>query len=202
MGVGKTIQALMIAYYFKQDWPLIVICPASLKFVWRDEIVKWIPSVREGDVQIIENGKEHFNPHCCVFIMSYELASKRADDLEDLNFQICIADEAHYMKSREAKRSKKLMPVLQKAKRCILLTGTPILSHPVELYNLLKILRPDIMTSFTQYAQRYCDPKATRFGLDYTGSTCIDELNYLLTSTMMIRRLKKQVLTQLPPKTR
>jgi SWI/SNF-related matrix-associated actin-dependent regulator 1 of chromatin subfamily A len=83
--------------------------------------------------------------------MSYELASKRAQDLEDLNFQICIADEAHYLKSRDAKRTKKLMPILSKAKRCILLTGTPILSHPVELYNLLKVLRPEVMTSFTQY---------------------------------------------------
>ena len=112
MGVGKTIQALVIAYYFKQEWPLLVICPASLKFVWRDEIVKWIPKVKEPDVQIIENGKEKFNPNCCVFILSYELASKRAADLEDLGFQVCIADEAHYMKSREAKRAKKLMPVL------------------------------------------------------------------------------------------
>jgi len=94
------------------------------------------------------------------------------------------------------------MPVLTKAKRTILLTGTPILSHPVELYNLLKVLRPDVMTSFTQYTQRYCDPKASRFAMDYTGSTCVDELNYILTSTMMIRRLKKQVLTQLPSKTR
>ena len=83
--------------------------------------------------------------------MSYDLAAKRAQDLEDLNFQMVIADEAHYLKSREAKRTKKLMPVLSKAKRCILLTGTPILSHPVELYNLLKILRPDVMTSYTQY---------------------------------------------------
>lgn len=63
------------------------------------------------------------------------------------------------MKSRDAKRSKKLIPIFQKAKRCMLLTGTPILSHPVELFNLLKILRSDVMTSFTQYTQRYCEPK-------------------------------------------
>jgi SWI/SNF-related matrix-associated actin-dependent regulator of chromatin subfamily A-like protein 1 len=78
MGVGKTIQALAVSYLFKSDWPLLVICPASLKFTWRDEVVKWIPSLEEGDVQIIEYGKEKFNQNCCVFVMSYDLAAKRS----------------------------------------------------------------------------------------------------------------------------
>jgi len=43
MGVGKTIQALGIAYVFKQDWPLLIITPASLKYIWKDEILKWLP---------------------------------------------------------------------------------------------------------------------------------------------------------------
>ena len=134
--------------------------------------------------------------------MSYDLASRRHLDLAELNFQACIADEAHYLKSRGAKRTKTLMPILMKSKRLMLLTGTPILSHPVELYNLLKTLRPDVMTSFSQYTQRYCDPKASRFAMDYTGSTCVDELNFLLNRTLMIRRLKKDVLADLPDKTR
>jgi len=46
MGVGKTIQALVVAYCFKQDWPLLVIAPASLKFIWKDEILKWIPDIK------------------------------------------------------------------------------------------------------------------------------------------------------------
>ena len=91
--------------------------------------------------------------------MSYELATKRHQELHDLNFRIAIADEAHYMKSRGAKRSKLLIPILRKAKRCLLLTGTPILNHPVEIYNLLKIIRPDIWVSFLEYTSRYCDPK-------------------------------------------
>jgi SWI/SNF-related matrix-associated actin-dependent regulator 1 of chromatin subfamily A len=66
----------------------------------------------------------------------------------DLNFKITIADEAHYMKSRSAKRSRALIPLLRKSKRCMLLTGTPILNHPVEIYNLLKIIRPDIWVSW------------------------------------------------------
>ena len=157
--------------------------------------------------------------------MSYELATKRHQELHDLNFRIAIADEAHYMKSRGAKRSRLLIPILRKAKRCLLLTGTPILNHPVEIYNLLKIIRPDIWISFVEYTQRYCDPKkrqqiirgpaaaqmhhGTRMGEgvlternDYSGAACIDELNFILSKHLMMRRLKVDVLGELPEKTR
>lgn len=45
MGVGKTIQALAICYIYKQDWPLLIIAPSSLRYTWKDEITKWIPSL-------------------------------------------------------------------------------------------------------------------------------------------------------------
>jgi len=51
------------------------------------------------------------------------------------------------------------MPIFQNAKRCILISGTPILARPEEAFNMLRILRPDIFTNFTDYAQRYCNPK-------------------------------------------
>ncbi len=80
------------------------------------------------------------------------------------------------------------------SKRVILLSGTPIINKPQEIYNLIKIVRPDITPLFPDYASRYCDPKETSYGLDYTGSSCLKELNYLLTSSIMIRRFKCDVL--------
>ena len=52
MGVGKTIQAINISLLYKENWPVLIICPASLKFVWRDEILKWIPHINidKGDI--------------------------------------------------------------------------------------------------------------------------------------------------------
>jgi SWI/SNF-related matrix-associated actin-dependent regulator 1 of chromatin subfamily A len=113
-----------------------------------------------------------------------------------------IADEAHYLKARDSQRSKNLMPILEQAKRVILLSGTPVLSKPIEIYNLMQILRPDVTPSFTNFANRYCKPTQSRYGIDYTGASCTIELHHLLMSTYMVRRLKKDVLDQLPDKRR
>jgi len=87
-----------------------------------------------------------------IFIMSYDLAAIRSDEIAERKFKAAVADEAHYMKSRDAKRSKNLIPILQSAKRVILISGTPMLSRPVELFNLCRILRPDIFHNFNDYA--------------------------------------------------
>lgn len=91
---------------------------------------------------------------------------------------------------------------MQSAKRVILLSGTPVLSKPVEAFNFMKILRPDATPSFTDFTQRYCDPKQTRWGMDYSGATHMGELHYILLKSYMIRRLKKDVLDELPDKRR
>ena len=112
MGVGKTVQALTVSYAYKADWPLLVVCPASLKYNWKDECLRWIPQLRASDIHILEKTNETFNKEATIFIMSYDMATRRYADLEYFQFGTVIADEAHYMKSRDAKRSKKLLPVL------------------------------------------------------------------------------------------
>ena len=75
------------------------------------------------------------------------------------NFQAAIADETHYLKSRDAKRSQNLIPILSMAKRVVLISGTPMLARPVEMFNLLNILRPDVFSNFRDFSSRYCAPK-------------------------------------------
>ena len=78
-----------------------------------------------------------------------------------------------------------------------MLTGTPALAKPKDLFNLLHIIRPDIFTNFRDFGFRYCDPKQSRFsrGLDYDGASNLRELHYLLKNYIMIRRLKREVLS-------
>ena len=203
MGVGKSIQAIGIALLYKENWPVLIICPSSLKLVWRDEILKWIPDINKDkiNIQIFKSGKDLFKCGEKFYIMSYDLTIKLEQKIKDKNFNFIIADEAHYLKSPEAKRTKCLLPIIQRSKRVLLLTGTPILSRPVELYPLLTMLRPDLFHNFNIFGYRYCDPKKNFFGTDWTGSSCAKELNYIL-KNIMIRRLKKDVINQLPPKKR
>lgn len=203
MGVGKSIQAIGISLLYKEDWPVLIICPSSLKYVWRDEILKWIPDINDNkmNIQILKTGKDEFKFGLHFYIMSYDLSTKLEDRIINKNFKFIIADEAHYLKSTDAKRTKCLLPIIQKSKRILLLTGTPILSRPVELYPLLQMLRPDLFHNFKIFGNRYCNPKVTFYGTDWTGSSCAKELNYIL-NNIMIRRLKKDVMTQLPPKKR
>ena len=159
MGVGKTVQAIGLAYLYRNDWPMLIITPASLKFTWRDELLNWLPSLRPADIQLFKKGSESLNMESCIFIMSYDLATRRWNDLQQKQFRAIIADEAHYLKSRDSKRSKNLIPILQSAKRVVLLSGTPILNKPVEIYNILRILRPDVTPSFKDFTNRYCNPR-------------------------------------------
>lgn len=134
--------------------------------------------------------------------MSYVLATKLAAFITRKAFKITICDEAHYLKSRDSQRSRYLVPFLMKTKRVMLLSGTPILARPSELYNLLRILRPDIFYSFKEFGLRYCNPRESYFGVDWTGSSNMRELHLMLEKGLMIRRLKSEVLTELPAKRR
>jgi len=203
MGVGKTIQAIAMCYLYKRDWPVLVIVPSSLRFNWRDEIYKWLDGhLAERAVQVISKNTDNIDMKCSFTIVSYSLAQRLSQLIDKMKFQIVIADEAHYLKSRESKRSRSLIPILTKIKRVFLLTGTPMLGKPNEMYNLIKILRADVFCKFVDFGVRYCAPKESAYGIDWGGSSNTRELHLLLEKSVMIRRLKSEVLLELPAKRR
>jgi SWI/SNF-related matrix-associated actin-dependent regulator of chromatin subfamily A-like protein 1 len=73
-----------------------------------------------------------------------------------------------------------------KSRRILLLSGTPILARPNELYNLLRILRPDIFHSFKEFGMRYCNPRESYFGIDWTGSANMRELHLMLEKSVRL----------------
>ena len=91
--------------------------------------------------------------------MSYEIATKLASTFLMKKVQVAICDEAHFLKSYKTKRSESLVPILTRMKRLILLSGTPMLARPIELFNCLKMLRPDVFSDFPAFVNRYCNPK-------------------------------------------
>jgi len=77
-----------------------------------------------------------------------------------------------------------------------------VLGRPADVYNLLKVLRPDLFINFFDFGLRYTNPKNSTYGVDWTGSSNERELHLLLEKTLMIRRLKSEVLQELPSKRR
>lgn len=148
-----------------------------------------------------------------ITIMAYDLAAKLAADgsIERKlsgakgtggSFKVIIADESHMLKSAGAQRTKGLIPLLKRAKRALLLSGTPALSRPSELFPQLRALDASIWPTLKGYGIRYCNAHDGPYGWDYTGASNLIELNAILTNTVMIRRLKVAVLTDLPEKIR
>ncbi|XP_062933373.1 DNA annealing helicase and endonuclease ZRANB3 [Cynocephalus volans] len=210
MGLGKTIQAIAIAYFYKEEWPLLIVVPSSLRYPWTEEIEKWIPELSPEEISVIQNKTDVGRISTSkVTVLGYGLLTTDAetliDTLNNQNFKVVIVDESHYMKSRNATRSKILLPVVQKARRAILLTGTPALGRPEELFMQIEALFPQKFGTWTDYAKRYCNAHIRYFGKrpqwDCRGASNLYELHQLL-SDIMIRRLKTEVLTQLPPKIR
>ncbi|XP_006880868.1 PREDICTED: DNA annealing helicase and endonuclease ZRANB3 [Elephantulus edwardii] len=210
MGLGKTIQAIAIAYFYKEEWPLLIVVPSSLRYPWTEEIEKWIPELGPEEINVIQNKTDVGRISTSkVAILGYGLLTTDAETLIDAlnnqHFKVVIVDEAHYMKSRNASRSKILLPLVQKARRAILLTGTPALGRPEELFMQIEALFPKKFGTWTEYSKRYCNAHVRYFGRrpqwDCRGASNLNELHQLL-SDIMIRRLKNEVLTQLPPKIR
>lgn len=120
-------------------------------------------------------------------------------------YDLLVADEAQYLKTPAAKRTKLFFAI--PAKRTVFLTGTPILNRPIELFTMLQRLDPlDLGRNRWEFAMRYCGARQIRAGRkmvwDLNGSANLDELQEKMRSKFMVRRLKKDVLKELPAKRR
>ena len=105
-------------------------------------------------------------------------------------FKCVIVDESHYLKNMKTKRTQALLPMLRKARRVLLLSGTPALARPEELFPQLDAVQPGTFGSFSAFAARYCNAHRTRFGWDTRGASNLPELHARLSDGVLIRRLK------------
>jgi SWI/SNF-related matrix-associated actin-dependent regulator of chromatin subfamily A-like protein 1 len=194
MGLGKTVQAIGIANAIEKIERVLIVCPASLKLNWLRELDRWL--VKPIGFEIAD-GKRW--PHSAGVIANYEILH-RYPRVAAKEWDLVIFDEAHYCKNPRAKRTKVAFGI--PAQRKVLLTGTPITNRPAELFPLLNYLDPVRWNNFFQFARRYADARRTRFGWDFSGASHLEELHRILRGSVMIRRLKADVLSELPPKRR
>jgi len=209
MGLGKTIQAIGLINIDETIKRILIVCPNSLKINWKRECEKWL--VKKFSITVIDTKIKTF-PESDIIIINYNIL-KKFPQIKEINWDCLILDESHYIKNYKAQRTREIIGYKDKenkkpeikgiaAKKKILLTGTPILNKPIELFSSLHYIDPINWGSWWGFANRYCDLQQTKYGIDVSGSNNLDELQDKLRSTVMVRRLKKDVLTELPEKTR
>ncbi|XP_078712283.1 DNA annealing helicase and endonuclease ZRANB3 isoform X3 [Lampetra fluviatilis] len=185
-----------------EDFPELAVLPDKLR-------QRLMPFQKQGVRFALEKGGRAVT-ESRVTVLGYGLltadATQLVEALQRRCFQVVLVDESHYMKTRTATRSRLLLPLVQGARRALLLTGTPALARPEELYMQIDALYPNRFGKWTEYAKRYCDARIRFFGRgqrqwDCKGASNLQELHGRL-NAFMIRRLKDEVLTQLPPKIR
>jgi len=182
--------------------------PNSVRLVWADELERWIPDLGPEAVNVVKSSSDlisTFESNASFHIVTYGILTRDSPGRNILRerspFGTVVVDESHMIKNRDAMRTREILKIASQAKRVLLLSGTPALARPLELWPQIEAIEPGLFKSFTAYTKRYCAPKMTPFGMDLTGSSNLQELHQHL-RPIMIRRLKNEVLTDLPDKRR
>jgi SWI/SNF-related matrix-associated actin-dependent regulator 1 of chromatin subfamily A len=197
MGLGKTVQAIGYLALHPEKVPVIVVVPASLKLNWKKELNQWL---NNPNVQILNGTKPNVPITGDVLIINYDILPYWVDELKKIKPQVLITDECHYYKNNKAKRTKAVKKLGKNIPHVIALSGTPIENRPKEIFNAVNLIDNTVFPDFWNFAHRYCDAKHDGFGWDFDGASNTEELHEKLTNTIMIRRRKNEVLTELPDK--
>jgi SNF2 family DNA or RNA helicase len=207
MGCGKTIEAMGVinALGSERIKNVLIIPPAGLLLKWARELQKWLVPALSGD---FATGSKV--PNSNIVLANYDIIHRIKDKLMQREWDLHIYDESHYLKNPDSKRTmsvlghedvKNCIPLT--AKKKIFLTGTPILNRPVELWPMLRVADPEgLGSNFWLFAKKYCSAEENDFGRTFDGASNLDQLQERLRAGLMIRRLKKDVLPELPPKRR
>ena len=199
MRLGKTVQVLLWIALHPEKTPIIIICPATLKITWKREILKW--KNKRAYIVTGRNSEIEYQKYDHI-IINYDILESHLDNLINLNPQILIVDECHYLRNLKTKRTKAVRKLGKYCEHIIALSGTPIQNRPYEFYSILSLLRKDIFNSFYQFTQRYCSPEFNGYAWEYKGASNTEELHEILKNTLMIRRTRKDVIKELPKEQR
>ncbi|XP_020593583.1 DNA annealing helicase and endonuclease ZRANB3 isoform X2 [Phalaenopsis equestris] len=215
MGLGKTIQAIAIACCFMDEGPVLIVCPAILRFSWAEELEHWLPYLLPKDIHLVfgrQNNLDYLGRSPKIVVISFTMLCRLRKSMMVREWSLMIVDESHNIrctkKRMEPEETKTVLDMATKINRIILLSGTPSLTRPFDIYHQVNILWPGLLGNDKyEFAKRYCMAKLAKgfqgkLYQDFSKGIRLEELNILLRQYVMIRRLKDHVLAQLPPKRR
>lgn len=199
MGLGKTVQVLSYLLAMKQNGqtlPSLIVCPASLVLNWAEECQKFTPElscvVVDGDAAHRAELAESW-PAADLVVTSYDLLRRDEALYEGQEFYACILDEAQAIKNHTTQKYKAVCKVRSRVR--FALTGTPVENRLGELWSIFSFLMPGYLPPYKSFCSRFEKPIVQE-----EDQTAVRRLNQL-TGPFILRRMKSDVLKELPPKT-
>lgn len=193
-GLGKTIQSLAFTK-LKESKKVLIFCPMTLKGSWSEEIDKWIPgatvTVIGGDKK---KRKEQWGADTVYYVCNYHLLLRDLDIMKETEWDVIIADEATVLSNPKAKTTESIKKL--KATHKIALTGTPLNNTPEDVWSIMDWVQPGLLGNNFQFMEEYTMKDG--YG-SINGYKNLERLKVKL-EPYMIRRLKRDVLSELPPK--
>ncbi len=186
MGLGKTLQVLaLLASRPNREQPSLIVCPASVVPVWREEIAKFFPEIA---VDVLKGGHDFTSRKDSVlWLASYTQLRKHRSLLESVQFAYAVLDEGQFIKNPDAKTTQTCFAV--HAHHRIVLTGTPLENRQLDLWSIFRFLLPGLLGSRTGFE--------SALHLDRNGT--LERLRAQL-APFILRRTKGEVAQELPPK--
>lgn len=200
MGLGKTIQAIALMLDAKKNSQEhrtnLVVCPSSLMLNWENEVQKFAPELKtliiSGTATVRNELFTHINEYDLI-VTSYSLIARDIVKYEDIKFHLQFIDEAQYIKNHSTQTSKAVKGI--NAELRFALTGTPVENSLAELWSIFDFIMPDYLFGYTYFKKNFESPIVSK-----KSEKSVKALQKLV-SPFILRRLKKEVLTELPEKT-
>ena len=198
MGLGKTLQIIALLYSeakSKSKTTSIVVCPSTLVLNWKAEVEKWCNSIKvliirgsvDERIRLLEDYQKYD-----LIITSYDLLKRDIVLYEDKSFKYIIADEAQYIKNASTQNATSLKKLNGDIK--FALTGTPIENSIAELWSIFDFIMPGYLYNYNKFKKKFEEPI-----LKNNDTDALEKLKRLI-SPFILRRVKKDVLTELPEK--
>lgn len=210
-GLGKTMQAIAVINATPSIHRVVIICPLTLKGNWERELVKWLTRPLT-----IGQATADYYPRTDIVLIHYNILHRYTHRLSSYH-DLLVVDECHRLGNRGTRQTRCVVghkPSRKEsergavvtsgipAKRKLFLSGTPFENRPSQLWPIISYLAPGLFSSRSAFEKRYCGAHQGSHGWESDGATNLPELAQRLRGSFMVRRLKRDVLKELPPKTR
>jgi superfamily II DNA or RNA helicase len=197
MGLGKTVQLLALLVARKDEGPALVVAPTSVCSNWAREAARFAP-----ELEVLEYAGEGRDERLArlegggagkLVIVSYALLQQDQAKLTNFAYGTAVLDEAQFIKNSQSLRAQAAFRI--SAKQRVAATGTPVENHAADLWSIFHFINPGLLGDFSEFNRRFVKP------IDREGGEAPEVLLRRVIQPYVLRRLKRDVLRELPPLT-